>query len=56
MVLGLEIKGSNPTVYKGVPIVLNIAISGEVREVLYSGLSTYGLPEKIAAALERFGE
>ena len=56
MLLGIEIEGHNPAVYEGVPIELNIAISGQVREVLYSGISTYELPERIAEALERFRE
>ncbi|MDA0703305.1 MAG: YdbH domain-containing protein [Proteobacteria bacterium] len=56
MVLEFEIDGRNPAVYEGVPIELHIAITGEVREVLYSGISTYELPQRIAAALEKFKE
>jgi hypothetical protein len=56
MILGFEIDGRNPAVYEGVPIELHIAITGEVREVLYSGISTYELPQRIAAALEKFKE
>lgn len=49
-----QIKGSNPELYKGIPVHLNVAMDGPLRKLLNQSVKTYTLPEKILSQIQNF--
>ena len=49
-----KIKGRNPTVYKGIPVELNLSLSGPLRAILQQGLKTYTLPDRLLERMQDF--
>lgn len=49
-----KIKGKNPAVYKGIPVELNLSMSGPLRAILQQGLKTYTLPNRLLERMEGF--
>jgi len=51
-----KIKGKNPTVYKGIPVELNLSMSGPLRSILQQGLKTYTLPDRLLERMQEFAD
>ena len=51
-----KIKGKNPTVYKGIPVELNLSMSGPLRAILQQGLKTYTLPDRLLERMQDFAD
>ncbi len=49
-----QIKGNNPSVYKGIPVHLNVAVDGPLRKIVSQGLKTYALPERLLSRIQEF--
>ena len=54
-VVGLHLRGANPSFYDGYPVEFNINISGELDTMLQRGLESYRIPDVIAERLREFG-
>lgn len=51
-----EIRGSNATVYDGIPVELNISMSGPLRDILHQSIKTYTLPERLLTRIQGAGD
>jgi hypothetical protein len=49
-----QIKGRNLSVYKGIPVHLNVSMDGPLRKILNQGLKSYTLPERILSRIQEF--
>jgi hypothetical protein len=49
-----KIKGRNQTVYNGIPVELNLSMSGPLRALLQQGLKTYTLPDRLLERMQEF--
>ncbi len=47
-----KLKGSNPTVYNGIPVELNLTMSGPLRAILQQGLKTYTRPDRLLERMQ----
>ncbi len=54
-VVGLHLRGANPSFYDGYPVEFNINILGELDAMLQRGLESYRIPDVIAERLRDFG-
>ncbi len=54
-VVGLHLRGANPSFYDGYPVEFNLNISGELDAMLQRGLESYRIPDVIAERLREFG-
>lgn len=48
-----KIEGRNESVYKGIPVELNISMDGPLRKILTQGLKVYSLPERILSGAKQ---
>lgn len=51
LLLGLQLRGSNPDLYGGAPLELNVNLEGPLQQILTRGLATYTLPERLGTEL-----
>jgi len=49
--LKFRIKGRNKAVYRGIPVVLNVNVSGPVGKILRQGARTFTLPKRLSTQL-----
>jgi hypothetical protein len=52
MDIGLHLKGANPELYDGYPIEFNLALEGELANVLRQGLAGYLVPDQIRERIQ----
>lgn len=52
--VGLNVRGTNPQVYDGHPVALNLNLSGGLATLLQQGLDSYRLPDTVRKRLEQY--
>lgn len=52
----LHVEGKNPDYYDGVPVVLDLNLTGPVGTMMNDGLAAYKVPNLIVERMQRFGQ
>ena len=54
--IALHVEGKNPDYYDGVPVVLDLSLTGPLGTMMNDGLAAYRVPAQIVERLQRFGQ
>jgi len=54
--IALHLEGRNPDYYDGVPVVLDLNLTGPVGSMMNDGLAAYRVPAQIVERMRRFGQ
>ena len=54
--IALHLEGRNPDYYDGVPVVLDLNLTGPLGTMMNDGLAAYRVPEQIVDRMRRFGQ
>ncbi len=54
--IALHLEGRNPDYYDGVPVVLDLNLTGPLGTMMNDGLAAYRVPDQIIDRMQRFGQ